>query len=72
MEKTVDRLARGLDFNVKSATGEVLLETKTLLQQKDIVLDDDNLLASTREKKTVIEDLETALFNQLVQQLTRI
>jgi outer membrane lipopolysaccharide assembly protein LptE/RlpB len=36
------------------------------------VLDDDNLLASTREKAQVLEDLQQALFEQLIRQLKRI
>ncbi|MCP4979486.1 MAG: hypothetical protein GY935_03205 [Gammaproteobacteria bacterium] len=70
--KSVDRLARSLEFVLKSADGVLIVPKKTLLQQKDIQLDDDNLLASDREKEKVIEDLEQSLFNQLVRQLIRI
>ena len=70
--KIVERIARSLDFSVKSSTGEVIAPVKTLLQQKDIELDDDNLLASNREKANVIKDLEQGLFKQLVNQLQRI
>ncbi len=70
--KTVDRLARSLNFGVKSAAGVILGPTKTLVQQKDIVLDDDNLLASGREKARVLKNLEQALFEQLIRQLKRI
>ena len=70
--KKVERLARSLHFGVKSATGEILVPAKTLVQQKNIVLDDDNLLASGREKASVLEDLEQALFAQLIRQLKRI
>jgi LPS-assembly lipoprotein len=70
--KSVERLTRSLDFSLSSAGGEVLLPGRTLTQQNDIVLDDDNLLASTREKASVLEDLEQALFEQLIRQLKRI
>jgi LPS-assembly lipoprotein len=70
--RIVERVARSLDFNLKSSTGEVIAPTKNLLQQKDIELDDDNLLASNREKENVIGDMEKALFKQLINQLQRI
>jgi LPS-assembly lipoprotein len=68
----VKRISRSLSFNVKAADGEVLLAAQTLSQQKDASLDDDNLLSSDREKERVIRDLEQALFDQLIRQLTRI
>ncbi|MCP4388631.1 MAG: hypothetical protein GY802_10070 [Gammaproteobacteria bacterium] len=70
--KSVERLARSLDFSLKGADGNLLVPVKSLTQQKDIVLDDDNLLSSAVERSGVIEDLETALFNQLIFQLKRI
>jgi LPS-assembly lipoprotein len=70
--KTVDRLSRSLDFSLRAADGEMLVPTRTLVQRNDIVLDDDNLLASTREKAQVLEDLQQALFEQLIRQLKRI
>lgn len=70
--KTVERLARSLDFSLRAADGEMLLPTRTLVQQNDIVLDDDNLLASSKEKASVLEDLHQALFEQLIRQLKRI
>lgn len=69
---SVERLTRSLDFSLISASGEVLVPTRTLTQQNDIVLDDDNLLASDRERASVLEDLEQALFEQLIRQLNRI
>ncbi len=70
--KSVERLTRSLDFSLVSASGEVLVPTRTLTQQNDIVLDDDNLLASVRERSSVLEDLEQDLFEQLIRQLNRI
>ncbi|MBT8436958.1 MAG: hypothetical protein KJP11_06275 [Gammaproteobacteria bacterium] len=70
--KTVERLARSLDFSLRAADGEMLIPTRTLVQQNDIVLDDDNLLASRKEKASVLEDLQQDLFEQLIRQLKRI
>ena len=70
--KTVERLARRLDYSIKSAGGSLLTEPRSLIQQRDITLDDDNLHSSGRERSDVIRDLEQALFNQLVHQLTRL
>ena len=70
--KTVDRLTRSLSFSLKDADGNPLAPGKILTQQKDIALDDDNLLASTQEKNAVIRELENTLFNQLIRQLERI
>ena len=70
--KIVDRVTRSLDFSLKSATGEVIAPVKTLRQHKNIELDENNLLASNREKENVIKDLEQSLFKQLIDQLQRI
>lgn len=70
--KIVERLTRSLNYSLKGADGNLLAPAKTLIQQKDIVLDDDNLLSSTVERRSVIEDLEQALFNQLIHRLKRI
>ena len=70
--KSVERLTRSLDFSLSSAAGEVLVPNRTLTQQNDVVLDEDNLLASGRERASVLKDLEQALFEQLIRQLNRI
>ncbi len=70
--KTVERLSRSLTFNLKSADGGLLAPTKTLLLQEDIVLDDDNLLSSSRQKARMLENLEQGLFEKLIRQLKRI
>jgi outer membrane lipopolysaccharide assembly protein LptE/RlpB len=61
-----------LTFRVKAADGQTIAETQTLRQQKDVSLNDDNLLASNREQETVTRELEQSLFDQLIRQLTRI
>ena len=65
----VQRISRSLSFNIRAADGTALLEPQTLHQQKDVSLDDDNLLSSDREKESVTRDLEQALFDQLIRQL---
>ena len=68
----VRRISRGLTFSVKAADGQTIAATQTLRQQKDVSLNDDNLLASNREQETVTRELEQSLFDQMVRQLTRI
>ena len=70
--KIVDRVSRSLNFSLKSPDGEVIAPAKTLLQQKNMELDENNLLASNREKENVIKELEENLFKQLINQLQRI
>ena len=70
--KIVDRVSRSLTFSLKSPDGEVIAPVKTLLQQRNIELDENNLLASNREKVNVIKELEESLFKQLINQLQRI
>ena len=70
--KTVRRLTRELDYQVMSATGEILVENTTLKQSEEFTLNEDSLHASNREREEVIVDIELALFNQLVYQLQRL
>ena len=69
--KTIVRLARQLDFSLKPSDDSPSVR-KTLVKQKNFELDEDNLLSSSQQKREVIEDLERALFNQLIFQLQRI
>ena len=68
----VKRINRSIDFNVKAADGEVILEKTSLRRQVDLTLSDDSLLASNRERRDVTLDLEKELYDQLVRQLLRI
>lgn len=70
--KNIERVSRGLQYSLKGADGNELAPPVSLLHQKDIVLDDDNLLSSTVERKNVVEEIEAALYNRLVQQLKRL
>ena len=68
----VKRLSRGLDFYVKDFDGKTIVEPTRLKQQRDASLNDDNLLSSNRERDSVINDLEQALFDQMIRQLSLI
>lgn len=70
--KAVQRLVRGLDYSLKDGDGNLLVPTRTLEQQKDALFDQDNLLSAEQERRNVVKDLESALFNQLMRQLERI
>ncbi|MDH3761500.1 MAG: hypothetical protein OEU50_11005 [Gammaproteobacteria bacterium] len=70
--RIVERLARSLNYSLKDADGKLLAPATTLTQQRDIVLDDNNLLSSAVERRNVIENLEQSLYNQLIHQLKRI
>ena len=70
--KTVMRVTRQLRYSLRTADGELLVTSRTLTQQRDLTVDDDNLLSSGGEKQTVIEDLERSLFDRLLRQLARV
>ena len=69
--KTIVRLARQLDFSLRPSDDTQKARSKSLVQQKNFELDDDNLLSSSRQKTDVIKDLEWALYNQLIFQMQR-
>lgn len=70
--KTVNRVTRQLKYSLRDAAGNSLAPATVLTQQGDVTVDDDNLLSSTGEKQTVVEDLERSLFDRLLRQLARI
>ena len=70
--KTVDRLSRGLEYRLWDADGQLLAGPRKLTAGKDLRLDDDNLLSSSDERRSVIEELESNLYDQLVRQLQRL
>ena len=67
--KTVDRLIRGLEYSLWSTDGQLLDGPRRLSVEKDLTLDDDNLLASSDERQSAIETLEATLYDRLVIQL---
>ena len=68
----VMRISRGLTFDLKAADGTVIAPVQTLRQQRDVSLDDDNLLSSEQERDNAVLQLEQQLYQQLIRQLTRI
>jgi len=68
----VRRISRGLTYTLYSADGAVISPAQTLSQSVDVNLSNDSLLASTQERDNAIEQLENALYQRLVLQLTRI
>ena len=68
----VQRITRQLDFSLYAADGKVILPQRRLTQHRDATLDDDNLLSSDRERESVARDLENALFDQMIRQLSLI
>lgn len=67
--RTVVRLTRALNYSLRDADNALLLGPTKLTQQRDLQLDDDNLLASTEERRNAVVDLELALYNRLIRQL---
>lgn len=68
----VKRISRSLDYSVKAADGKAIEPQRSLRQHVDVTLDENTLLASNREKKSVTRELEQALYDQLIRQLVRI
>ena len=69
--KTIVRLARQLNFSLKPSDETQEVHSKSLVQQQNFELDEDNLLSSSKQKKDVIKDLESSLYNQLIFQMQR-
>jgi hypothetical protein len=63
------RLSRELGYSLTSATGEHLVDQKTILRQQDLQLDSVNALSIEYEKKSAIESLDRTLINQLILEL---
>ena len=69
--KTVQRVTRRLKYSLSAADGKPLAAPRTLTQQRDVTVDDDNLLSASGERQSVVEELERSLFDQLLRQLAR-
>lgn len=68
----VRRVTRRLTYTLHTPDGEVVSPAQTLSQQVDLNLSNDSLLASSQERDDAIRELERALYQSLVLQLTRI
>lgn len=66
------QLSRELRYSLTSASGEHLVDQKTILRRQDLQLDSDNALSIEYEKKSAIEALDRVLINQLIQELERL
>ena len=65
------QLSRELRYSLSSASGEHLVDQKTIVRQQDLQLDSDNALSIEYEKKSAIESLDRILINQLILELER-
>ena len=68
--KAIIRLFRELSYSLSTATGELLIDQKTILRQLDIDLDSNELAATRYEKQNAGLLLDQELFGQLIFQLS--
>ena len=59
-DQTVVRLSRQLQFSLTEASGNRLVDNKSLVQSEDLELDDNNLLGAEGEKQRTLENLDKA------------
>ena len=71
-DQTIVRLSRQLQFSLTEASGNRLVDNKTLVQTQNLELDDNNLLGVEGERQRTRENLDKALFNSLMIQLRRL
>ena len=71
-DQTIIRLSRQLQFSITEASGNRLVDNKTLVQSQNLELDDNNLLGTKGERQRTRENLDKALFNSLMIQLRRL
>ena len=71
-DQTIVRLSRQLQFSLTEASGNRLVDNKTLVQSRNLELDDNNLLGTEGERQLTRENLDKALFNSLMIQLRRL
>jgi hypothetical protein len=65
------QLSRELRYSLTAASGEHLVDQKTILRRQDLQLDSDNALSIEYEKTSAIESLDRLLINQLIIELER-
>ncbi len=70
--QSIVRLARQLSYSLVKASGEHLVDNKSLLSKRDLELDENNLLGSEGERQSTLESLDNALINSLMVQLGRL
>ena len=67
--KTIIRLSRRLSYNLESTAGEIMVEQSTILRQKDIELDSNNLAGLDYERQIAEALPDKELLGQLIFQL---
>jgi len=67
--KTIIRVFRQLSYSLTTATGELLLDQKTILRQLDLEFDSNDLAGLEYEKESAGVLLDEALIGQLIFQL---
>lgn len=70
--QVVVRLSRQLNYSLLDTTGQRLVDNKQLLSKLDLELDENNLLGFESEKQSALEEIDDALFNQMMAQLRRL
>ena len=68
--KAIIRLVRELSYSLSTATGELLIDQKTILRQLDIDLDSNELAGAEYEKQNSELLLDQELFGQMIFQLS--
>jgi outer membrane lipopolysaccharide assembly protein LptE/RlpB len=68
--KVIIRLLRELSYSLSTATGELLIDQKTILRHHDIDLDSNELAGFEYEKQSSGLLLDQELFEQLIFQLS--
>ncbi|MCP4486513.1 MAG: hypothetical protein GY820_04220 [Gammaproteobacteria bacterium] len=68
-DRTIVRITRQLSYSLSDSAGKRRVDNKTLLQNQDLELDNNNLLGIEYEKLLAKENLDKALFNSLLIQL---
>jgi LPS-assembly lipoprotein len=69
--KIIIRLLRELSYSLSTATGELLIDQKTILRQLDLDLDSNELAGAEYEKQSSGQLLDQELFEQLIFQLSQ-
>ena len=69
--KVIIRLLRELSYSLSTATGELLIDQKTILRQLDLDLDSNELAGAEYEKQSAGLLLDQELFEQLIFQLSQ-
>ncbi len=67
--KVITRILRQLDYSLTSATGESMVDQKTILRQLVVESDSDNIVGFEYEKRSAVDSLDQELVGQLVFQL---